>query len=244
MVTPVPGETPDSFEGLHLGLAGWGSTTELDLGSGWSLAAAGVNKPDSGVLGARLTPDGAVLDPAADTAGLTLVAAPPAPWRLFGTSDGTRIEVAGASFGLELVDGGEPEIVLTIGLTGLRVVLDPGALGGLFASVVPDGLEVAADMTIALSSSDGLRFNGLPGLTIPLVDRLALGPATLRDVVLGAAPGSGTPRSPVSYQPRLSDASAAMSRLGYGRSGLPRARGWDWIGVERSVSLSRGADNT
>ena len=187
VVSPVPGVAPTRHEGLHLGVDGWGSTSGLALGSGWSLAADGLPVVE-GVVGARLTPAGVELDPAAGDGApaLSLVAAPPEPWRLLGAADGTRIELGGASFGLELAGD---EVLLSIQLDGLLLVIDPGALGGLLKAVVPNGLEVAADVGVTVSSRDGVRLNGLPGLTIPIADRLALGPVTLRDVVLELAPG-------------------------------------------------------
>ena len=70
-------------------------------------------------------------------------------------------------------------------------MLDPGALGGLLATFVPGGLEVAVDLSFAMSSRDGLRVNGLPGFTIPVFDHLALGPVSLHDVVVEIAPATG-----------------------------------------------------
>jgi hypothetical protein len=192
VLTPVPGDDAGTVTGIHVALTGWGSPADLDLGSGWSLTTRGL-PGDGSLVGGRVTPDGAALDASAgtDDLGVTLGATPPVPWRILGAADATRVELAGAALALDLLTVTPPDIVVRAELTGLRAVLDPGALGGLLAAFVPGGLDIAADLSFALSSRDGLRANGLPGFTIPLFDHLALGPVTLHDIVVELAPATG-----------------------------------------------------
>lgn len=165
--------------GLAISAAGLDQLADgIDLGGGWTLTGDGAAGAGGVLLGAGWAAplDGGTLD----QASVELAGQPSAPWVLLGDQDATRAEVAAVSVGL----GGSaltsaPEIELTFGTSGLRLVIAAGDADAFLAALL--GGEVTAELALAgrWTPDGGLALDGAAVLSVHAATTITLGPLTI-----------------------------------------------------------------
>jgi hypothetical protein len=99
--------------------------------------------------------------------GAELALAPAAPRVLLGEPGGTRLQIAGASVGLEVDSvGGGLELRASLRLADPAVVLAAGDQDGFLAELLGGDVTVPFPLTIVWSSRTGLTFSGNAALVI------------------------------------------------------------------------------
>lgn len=182
--------------GFQLSLGGWGTIGTAELGPGWLFETRGLAGPAD--LEVVVRPNGVVIEgPFDDEAiGVTVTRTPEQPWRLFGTENSNRIEVDSASFSVDVLAGSSgtgADLVAAIEVHGLRFVAGDGALGRLITSLAGGEVGPSADVTLAFSTSSGVRLNGSAALAVQVGNDIPIGLVTIRalEIRLVASPAGG-----------------------------------------------------
>lgn len=202
LLAPVPEADPgpgSALEPTGLFFGSWAlgaAATEVELGSGWVLSvAAGLDA--AGAFGFALRPSGATFESAEPfvSGELRIERRPPAPWLLFGTADGTRVELQGAAAAIGASGAAsDPELYLEAGATngGLGITLQLGDADSFVRGLLGDGLQAAIEGSLRWSSRSGLTFEGSAEAEGTFDLNLTVGPVTLYwlRLLLGASGGS------------------------------------------------------
>jgi hypothetical protein len=137
--------------------------------------------------------------PASSSTHLTLGLASTAstPIMLLGSTDGSNLQIGGASIaaGVRLTSGNKVDIYGELALTGGQIVIKPGSgeADGFIATLLPDGgITAAFAFGVGLSSSQGIYFTGSSGLQIQLPVHVSLGPIDITSATLTITPDSGS----------------------------------------------------
>jgi hypothetical protein len=199
VVTPLPpaGEPSARPVGLLLSplLTGAAQAT-FDLGDGATLALAGEIQATPRRLGLR--PDGATDEAGMVTGDLEVRVdlAPPTPYLLGGSAEGSRFELAGAHLALTATgSGGDFDVGVAVGLDDALAVIDLAAADGFVGALIGHGrYDLPLSLDLTWSAADGLRFSGRADLSITLpVDLTLAGVLSVSELQLtvAAAPGGG-----------------------------------------------------
>ena len=162
----------------------------IALGGGWTLSASGGAGTGGVLLGAHAAE--VLAGGALDTAALALTGRPATPWALIGDLGASRVELASADVGLAGSNlTSAPDVALTFGAGGLRLVVSPGDADSFLAFLL--GGEVSVQLALAgqWSPANGLVVDGAVGLTVSVPTTVTLGPLTLTDLTLALAVDTG-----------------------------------------------------
>ncbi len=165
LVLPLPpeGDPAAPPEGLLLWpiLTGAASTS-IDLGPAAELTIGG--NLQASPLRLQLRPSGAALEKAsvAFEASLGVDIAPPSPFVLVGSAEGSRFELDGAHLGLTFSgDGSSTEVIIEAGIPAARAIIDLSSSDSFLQGVLgstPQEFEFGAGLR--WSSVSGLSFSG------------------------------------------------------------------------------------
>jgi hypothetical protein len=111
------------------------------------------------------------------------------PIVVVGRANASRLEFTrlGVEAGTRFQGGGRFEVFTEFALDGGRIVVkpDPGERDGFLARLLPgDGLSIDLDLTVGLSTTQGLYFGGSGGLEIALPAHVRLGPIEIVSALL------------------------------------------------------------
>lgn len=226
-LVPLPGSRGlDIVDGLYLtNFATAAKATTYDVGSGWRLQA-GAGAVVSDAVALRLLPGQVRLDGALPSAGFEIVATgqPAAPWVLFGSNTGTRLELRGAETGLAVAQAGSDADVrlwasprARDGGPGLLLVLSPGEGDSFLRQLLGDReIEAIFDLGFEWSSITGLALGGQVGACVTLPMQLPLGPVTLDEVhlCLGAGADGISLLAALSAHARLGPVVCSVKEIG------------------------------
>ncbi len=178
-----------------------GLASEVDVGGGWTFTVrAGTDLAEQ--LGVVVRPGetavrypfspGQELPDAGFGASLGVASDPSR--LLLGEPDGIRVELASATFSLELdADGAGLELTVGVDLGGLALVLSPGSVDSFLASIIGDS-DVRVDVPFGLSwsSRTGVGLASDTGFALSLYPEIAVGGVRVDRVDLGLALSTGT----------------------------------------------------
>jgi len=161
-------------------------------------------------FGIMLTPEGIdVKYPFKDAAsmpsagfGLSVDYEPDDPIFLFGSPDGVRMQMQGASLGVDvLFESGEFEVKLLSELKELALILEAGNGDGFLSTLLGDN-QIKVDMPLGVdwSSKTGFGFRGSMNLEIAINTHLNLGPIEIPKMVLSLGIPSGASRPQVEIE--------------------------------------------
>jgi hypothetical protein len=116
---------------------------------------------------------------------------------LIGSPDGSRLRIGSLALrvGVRFLSGGHHDLYLETELTkaGLVVRPEPGEADSFLASLLPsEGAPVDFDVTLGVSTSQGVYFAGGGGLELTLPAHVQLGPVEIESALLSVRPASGT----------------------------------------------------
>jgi hypothetical protein len=191
----LPGED-DHPPGLILQpLVPSGAGTELDLGGGLALRVrAGTDLASTfgivvrpGEVDVRYPFEPGTKLPSAGF-GVSLVFTPGAPRLVLGEPGGTRLQVAGASLGLEVDSAaGGLDVRASFQLVGLALVVSAGDQDGFLAQLLGGDLTAPIPLSIEWSNRNGLTFSGNAALAVSAYPHLSLGPVEIDAFTLALA---------------------------------------------------------
>jgi len=180
-----------------------GTEREVELDEQWTLRLRAGTDP-SALFGVLVRPGSRTVrfplapetppPPAGFGATLAWTAATPeqpgARMLLLGRPGGSRVELAGASFGFRLdLVGGEPELAADVTTAGLAVVVSAADLDGFIGALVGGDLTVPLPLVISWSSQTGLTFSGSPALAVAAYPHRELGPVRVDEVAAAVRGG-------------------------------------------------------
>ena len=125
---------------------------------------------------------GAQLPDAGFAALVTYASGPGKERTLLGHPKRSRLQIGGASVGLECtMRGSEPaELALKLATKELAAIISPADLDGFFQTLLGGSdLKIDSPFELAWSNRTGLSFQGGPGLEITAHPHLELGPVTI-----------------------------------------------------------------
>ncbi|PIX42643.1 MAG: hypothetical protein COZ56_08935 [Armatimonadetes bacterium CG_4_8_14_3_um_filter_58_9] len=173
---------------------------ELDAGDGWhirlsgsaeALAPFGISVRPEGILIGSL--GGAVSPPKVIFRILVERRAPPGTHSiLFGSTDGTRVELGsiGVQVGLEV--GDRLDLFVELPVKELRLIIAAGEGDGFLNTLLPeDGITASFDLTLGYSWKQGVYFSGSGGLEIAIPSHISLGPIDIDALTIGAKLANG-----------------------------------------------------
>lgn len=108
---------------------------------------------------------------------------------LFGSPEGPRLELGtiGLKLGFAFDSDREPDIFVEIPVKGLRLAISGGEGDGFLQKILPeDGIAADFDLTLGVSSRQGIYFGGSGGLEVSLPAHLSLGPIDLQSLTISA----------------------------------------------------------
>ncbi|MFC5830968.1 DUF6603 domain-containing protein [Nonomuraea insulae] len=152
--------------------------------------------------------------------GVSLVFAPPSPVRLFGEEGQTRLELSGmtVSASVDLREG-RPEVSVTVGVTGLALVINTEGADGFLATVLGSGesrVEIPAELS--WSSRTGLRLATRAGLEVSTDLNLDLGFIHVNRALFALVLDTGAPalvaRAAASFSGSLGPFTFVVDRFG------------------------------
>ncbi len=118
----------------------------------------------------------------------------PSPVLLFGKKDATRIEIGNIEnvSKAELDKNGNPSISTEFFFKQGKIVVKPdGEADGFIGSLLPaDGLQVNFDLSVGVSSTQGLYFGGSGGLEIQIPTHIKLGPLEISAATIAIKPNA------------------------------------------------------
>jgi hypothetical protein len=130
--------------------------------------------------------------------GASIDFSPDEPKTLIGTSDGTRLELAGGAAGFFIeTAAGQFEVRLDAEVRDLTAVLTAGDQDGFLGKILA-GAEIVVPMELGLrwSSRTGFQFVGGAGFNVTLSPHLELGPITIQKIDLGLRTKLDTTKPP------------------------------------------------
>jgi hypothetical protein len=110
------------------------------------------------------------------------------PAYIFGASNGSRLEVGGASLKAVIaLNATKNDVRLSMGVTKVDVVILPGDGDGFLSSILPqNGLRANFDLGLSWSNTSGFAFSGSAGLDATLPVGLSIGGSvTIPSIHLG-----------------------------------------------------------
>jgi Family of unknown function (DUF6603) len=115
---------------------------------------------------------------------------------LIGSPDGSRLRMASLALrvGGRLVSGGGHDLYAETEWIGAGLVIrpEPGEADSFLASLLPtDGAELDFNVTLGISTSQGVYFAGGGGLEITLPAHVQLGPVEIQSALLAVRPAAG-----------------------------------------------------
>lgn len=106
---------------------------------------------------------------------------------IFGSPEGPRLELGTIGLKLGFDFDREPDIFVEIPVKGLRVVISASEGDGFLQKILPeDGIAAVFDLTIGVSSRQGIYFGGSAGLEVSLPTHISLGPIDFQSLTLSA----------------------------------------------------------
>src|SRR5262249_2376107 len=100
-----------------------------------------------------------------------------------GEPDGTRLQVAGTSLGVEIdSQAGQLELRVTFELVGLALVLSAGDQDSFLAQLLGGDLTVPLPLPVAWASRTGLSFSGSAGLALSACPHVSVGPTRIGEL--------------------------------------------------------------
>jgi hypothetical protein len=108
---------------------------------------------------------------------------------LIGAADGSHFELVAASAlgGARFHSSGKYEVFVELGIQGAKIVIKPAPdeSDSFLAQLLPaDGLSIGTDVTVGVSSTQGLYFGGSGGLEIHLPAHISLGPVEIQGAMI------------------------------------------------------------
>lgn len=112
--------------------------------------------------------------------------APTIPKRIFGKSEGTRLQLLDAGISLEgKQDGSNFEIITEADLSGLQFIINPGDSDGFIKKVFGDGeKKINLPIIISWSSKHGIRFKGSGAFEVAVSPNIKIGPIVINELLL------------------------------------------------------------
>jgi hypothetical protein len=152
---------------------------------------------------------------------LSLTSTASSPMLLLGSSDGSHLQIGGASLtgGARLTSNNRVDVYGELALQGGQLVIKPGdgEADSFIASLLPDGgITAGVNLGVGVSSSQGLYLTGSSGLEIQLPVHVTLGPIDVTSATITIAPAGGAvPISlGASFSGSLGPLSASVENLG------------------------------
>jgi hypothetical protein len=179
---------------IYVGNLASGERAEpLPLNGTWTLTTTGALN-GCATLGVRIQPSGVSLvgGDAALGAAVALAATPDEPWLLFGSADGTRVELDGMRVELGVggaTDDAEAYLLAGIDEGAFRFVLDLGVADAFLRGVIGAPPAITAGGELRWGTSSGFGLSGGVGLEVTLPLDKDVGPlhvVSLR-IALGAS---------------------------------------------------------
>lgn len=197
LVAPVgPGD--GSFDGIGLTTLARGAlNTSIPVSDTTALTIATTGNADR-ALDLRLRAQGPEFEMRPGTADISvsLNSEPEEPWRVFGSAEGMRFELARVMASLETsFDGPDSDLALrvtTMGATpGLRVVITTKGSDGFIADALGDlEFDITGDIGLRWSQADGLVLEGGAGFEVLIPLDVTFGPIRLDRVRIALAAGT------------------------------------------------------
>jgi hypothetical protein len=152
---------------------------------------------------------------------ISLTSTASSPVLLLGSSDGSHLQIGGASLtaGARLTSDNRIDVYGELVLQGGQLVIKPGdgEADSFIASLLPDGgITAGLNLGVGVSSSQGLYLTGSSGLEIQLPVHVTLGPIDVTSATVTIAPAGGAvPISlGASFSGSLGPLSASVENLG------------------------------
>ena len=115
------------------------------------------------------------------------------PTVILGAADSTRLQLRrlGGAGGVRLAAGADPDAFAEFQLVGLEFVLSAEGADGFIAAILPKGgVGFNTDLTIGLSTRDGIYFRGTTNLEITVPAHVQLGPVEVQGLTISATPSA------------------------------------------------------
>jgi hypothetical protein len=168
-------------EGIALSIGAPGGVTGAPVADGWTLGTG----PADLAVSVELRPDGPVVT--APSATLSLTGKPATPWSLFGSPDGTRLELASAAVTVDASDG-DLRFTLDVGdtaaATGLDLVVAAAESDSFLAGLLGPALRAPGAFGLTWSARDGLSLSDI-GFQFDIPIEKSIGPVTVHRVGVG-----------------------------------------------------------
>lgn len=160
----------------------------------WSVGVTG-EVEGTATVGAIVRPDETtpIVSIPSGEVSVSLTGSPDEPWRLVGTTEGTRIELSGLELALGLtIDGPSSELWGSVGTLGdgLSIVIDLGGadnfIGSFIGGAVPT-VDIAG--SIRVGSRTGITVSGSLGLEVVLPVERQIGPLYVTNLIANLGSG-------------------------------------------------------
>jgi hypothetical protein len=180
-----------------------------------------------------LLPFDSSLPPPSVGFGATLRYHPAAPVAIFGRSNGSRLELAGAAASLDFrLQGPDVEVKIGGELEALAVVISPKDMDAFLREVIGEqDIRAELPLRIGWSNRTGLDFAAALGLEVSLRPHLELGPLTIEGLDLRLKIEGGVGLPPAIALRTTVDLLLALGPLVAAASG---------IGIELALTFERG----
>ena len=146
---------------------------------------------------------------------------------VLGAPTGSRLEIGGASAGLEVTLGeNRQNLSLSADVTRSSLILDRGDFDGFIADLIPaEGVRADFDLGVAWSNDAGLRLRGAAGLAATLPVGLSVGGISVPSLTLALRLNGGQIGAEVAAQivAELGPITAVVDRVGLSADVTPRA---------------------
>ena len=139
------------------------------------------------------TPATVPAPPGRSTSSCCVPTRPAPPTVILGAADSTRLQLRrlGGSGGVRLSAGADPDAFAEFQLVGLEFVLSAEGADGFIAAILPkNGVGFGTDLTIGLSTRDGIYFRGTTNLEITVPAHVQLGPVEVQGLTISATPSA------------------------------------------------------
>lgn len=169
----------------------WTFNANLSAAAGWALSI-NPSKGDGTPVPDLVSLEGSFSGDIHGEAGLSFEGESGDPTTLLGNPEGSRVAVRTVSVSAS-VDYTGDEVVFSLELPATGTMgVDPADFDGFLQKVMPpDGIFYDFDATLGWSSDQGLYFERGGTLEAAIPQRVQLGPVTLQEMWLSAAPPSG-----------------------------------------------------
>ena len=207
VIIPPTTTIPNPGIGLAV-LATIGGAQEIHLSRALLLSIDGGAKLDAGLYLALMpgkAPTFTFQPPTPDVTRTSIQIATtrpdrPPPTILFGSTDGSRLEIGSIDWllGIDLRPDQSPDIYGEMQVNDGKVVLKIGEGDGFIDSILPPvGIESNFDLTVGFSTLQGLYFGGSSNLDIVLPVHKSLGPIDIDSLHLAIKPSVGANQIPL-----------------------------------------------